>query len=163
MPASLDSFPRVTFQRERIADAWDEALPLMLANHDETGALPGCDFAPDREKFEKIDELGMIRAFTARINGVLVGYAVFIVSPHLHYRDLVWGVQDVVFVLPAHRGRAAIRFLRWQDEELAGEGVDLVYRHVEIKHDYSRTLLRMDYHAEEQRFVRDLRPTRRAS
>jgi len=155
--------PRTTFQRESVAAVWDEALPLMLVNHAETGALAGCEFDPDREKFEKLDELGMIRVFTARIDGGLVGYAAFIIGPHLHYRDTVWAIQDVVFLVPAHRGRAAIRFLRWQDDELACAGVDLVYRHVTVRNAWGRTLIRMGYHAEAQRFVRDLRLTRRAS
>lgn len=148
----------VTLARESVADIWDEALPLVIANHAETGALPASDFAPKLEVYESLEKAGILRAFTARDAAVLVGYAVFIVSPtHMHYPGTSWAMQDVLYVAPDHRGSMPLRFLKWQDGELHREGVQLVYRHNTLHRDYARLLLHLGYRAEEVRYFRDLR------
>lgn len=148
----------VTLAREAIADIWDETLPLAIANHAETGALPASDFKPRREAFEALEKLGILRAFTARDAAVIVGYAVFTVSmTHLHYPGTSWAMQDALYVAPTFRGPMPLRFLKWQDGELHREGVQLVYRHNTLHRDYARLLLHLGYRAEEVRYFRDLR------
>lgn len=144
------------FQRERIVDAWSEMTPLIRANHAETGVLDEREFAPDFDRYQHLEASGIARLFTIRDGMKLVGYAVFLVVPHLHYPDLQWALQDVLFVLPEHRGPRAIRFIRWTDEELKADGAHIVYRHVSKGRDYSRTLERLGYTAAETSFIRRL-------
>lgn len=148
----------VTLARETVAQAWDDALPLIKANHAESGALPAADFDPHRESYEALEKIGILRVFSAREAVVLVGYAVFIVSPtHMHYPKTCWAMQDVLYVDPSRRGVMPVRFLKWQDGELRSDGVDLIYRHNTLHRDYSRLLLHLGYQAEEMRYFRDLR------
>lgn len=143
------------FLRESIRAAWDEAIPLIRANHAETGALAAEEFSPDRARYEAAERAGLLAVYTARLASKLIGYAVFFVGPHLHYPKTSWAIQDVVYVAPAYRGRTAWRFLIWQDGELGRDGVRYVYRHVG-RVDYSKTLEALGYRPEETRYVRDL-------
>jgi GNAT superfamily N-acetyltransferase len=145
---------RLAFAEEKVSDAWDEAVALMRANHEETGAGDGEDFKPNRARYEEFWELGLIRAYTARWEGALVGYALFFVTPHLHYPEWLTAQQDVLYVQPSCRGRGAVRFIRWMDDSLKAEGVKLVIRAVSARLDYSRTLERMGYKPLEQVFRR---------
>lgn len=142
--------------------AWDDAISLIGSNHAETGALPDADFRPDRARYQALEQAGVTRVFTARgeASRVLVGYALFIVSPHPHYPGVVFAMQDVVYVAPAHRGAGAIAFMRFQDDVLREQGAQVVYRHVTVRRDYSRALLAMGYRPEETRFIRDFRGER---
>ena len=146
----------LAFSRERIADAWDEALPLLRANARETSILPR-EFDPDLDGILAAEAAGVLRAYTMRADGKLVGYTTFAVSPHFHFRGLIIATQDALFVSPEYRGRAALRFLRWQDDELAREGVDLIHRQVTVRRDYGRALDRIGYSPDACEWVRDLR------
>ena len=148
-----------SFQLEPVDGVWDEALPLVSRNHAESGAMPAEDFDPSREAYSNLERLGILKAFTSRDQAsVLIGYAVFIISPgHLHYPRVCWAMQDVLYVDPASRGPMTFRFMKWQDERLRDHGVHAVYRHNTMHKDYSRMLLHMGYHPEEMRYVKDLR------
>lgn len=135
----------VAFAQESFAQVWDEAEALLFANHAETGMLDHAEFEPDKERYLQIEATGMFRVFTARDQGRLVGYSLFFVSTHLHYRTKKFASPDTLFVHPDYRGLPAVRFIRWADDRLKAEGVHYVYRHVSRKKDYSRTLERLGY------------------
>lgn len=146
----------MTFQRERISDVWAEALPMLTANHAETGILTSEDFKPSKSRFEALESVNVLKLFTAREAGKLVGYALFLVVPHLHFSGKLWAQQDAMFILPEYRGFSGAKFIQYTDTELRSEGVDLVLRHVTPKLDYSRTLERMGYGHIESAYLRRL-------
>lgn len=147
---------QVKFAREFLPAFWDEAISLTKANNEETGAVPGVEFSPDKERYFETERLGFIVSFTLRVAGRLVGYCLMFVSNHLHYPSLIWAVQDTLFVSKEHRGLSAVKFIKWVDEQLKGMSINVVIRQVSSKLDYSRTLERMGYGAIETGFIRRL-------
>ena len=146
----------VKFAREKITDAWAEALPLMAAHREEVGVLDANVFDPKLETYQKLDAAGVLWCFTARVDGRLVGYSLLTVSPHLHYPLTVWANQDALFMLPKYRGMKAIWFVNWIDAELAADGIDFVCRGVTEKNDYSRSLTTLGYEQIERVYMRRL-------
>lgn len=138
-----------TFADERIRDAWREAEPLMRAHHEESGLGEPWEFCPDEDRYRKLDDAGLIRVFTARAGGRLVGYSIFLIDRHLHYGRQVWGMQDVLYMDREHRGVAAVRFMEWTEERLRAMGVQVIGRHVTTRMEYGRTLKRMGYEPRE--------------
>ena len=135
----------MTYAQERIAEVWDEAWPLIVANAHET-ALSDIPFQPNRRHYEELERLGVMRLYTARVGGVLVGYTLFLVSFHPQYAGTKMAIQEVLYMDPAHRGFGAARFIVWSDDKLKAEGAGAVMR--QVRHgaaDYGRTLERMGY------------------
>ncbi len=60
----------------------------------------------------------------------LVGYALYFVRPAPHYQSSVQAVQDVLYLARDHRGRTALKFIAWCDEQLQAEGCQCVYQHI---------------------------------
>jgi len=60
---------QLKFERAYLHDFWDEAIALTQLNHAETGGLPYEDFNPDKDKYLKIEEIGLIVSFTLRSAG----------------------------------------------------------------------------------------------
>ena len=148
----------VTLARETVASIWDEAQPLAAAHHHEVGALPDEDFEMNREDYSKLEGLGISRVFTARQDGLLIGYAVLMTSPGaLHYRRVSWATQDSLYVSPNHRGPMVLRFLLYQDLCLKADGFQAVYRHDTLTKPYGRLLLHIGYKLNDRGYVRDLR------
>ena len=143
------------FTEEKISKAWPEAIELMRANNEETGALSSQEFKPNKERYEQIEDIGMLKLYVARdLEGILRGYAIFWISPHMHYSECYWAQQDVMYMDKRYRGVAAYRFMNWIDDKLKEEGIDYVIRGVSEKNDYSRVLERIGYKKIETNFMR---------
>lgn len=146
----------LVFAHESVSETWNEAQDLIAANHHETGALPDEEFELDRSAYFKLEIAGILRLYTVRDAGKLMGYALFTVSKHSHYRNTTIARQDVLYVVPAYRGVLACRFIEWTDAQLKGEGVQRVLRHVTEKVDYSRVLEHLGYRLAEWAYLRTL-------
>lgn len=114
----------VAFAQEHIKNVFDEAQHLILANEAETGYIAK-DIVPARvapkETYLRMEDLGVTRLFTMRDHGNLVGYQVFLATPHFRYPGVKFASQDTFFVAPDHRGVSPSRFLAYADLHLSAE------------------------------------------
>lgn len=132
----------IEFARELVSDVEDEIKPLLSAHWQEIAHYLDIPLDPDWEFYRTAKT---IRVYTARANRVLVGYAVFFISPNRHYKASIQAVQDILFVLPEYRGRTGFRLIRYCDEQLKLEGAQVVYQHVKVKHDFGPLLKTLGY------------------
>jgi hypothetical protein len=135
------------FQRERLTDSlWAEALPLLFAHWKEVAHYPDLELTPDRDAYAQLEARGLVRVFTARRDGLLIGYALFIVTPNLHYKQVLQANQDVVYIQPDQRGTMPLRFLQFCEDQLFAEGCDVICQHGKAKHpQLARLLTHMGY------------------
>lgn len=121
----------ITLQRERSSDLWPEIMPLLIEHKDEIAHYQNIELDPDQLAYDQCEMMGMLRCYTARLNGVLVGYACFFVKHNMHYSKSLQAVQDVLFVTKPHRhGRVGYRLIKFSEEQLQSEGVQVVYQHL---------------------------------
>ncbi len=143
----------VSFQSEALADCWQEAIPLMLANHAETGAFSDYHFAPALEKLQRLEAAGFLRLYTARRLGALIGYQLFIVLFGINYPDNLEATCHVAYMTPGNRGFTAGKFLLWADATLFREGVYSIARQSTVKHPLGTVYKRMGYRMVEENWV----------
>lgn len=121
----------LTLQREKAYDLWSEILPLLHEHYLEITAFPDIPLDPDIDTYNQCERLGMLRCYTARLNGDLIGYACFFVKANMHYRTSLQAVQDVLFITKPHRhGRVGLGLIRYSEDELTKEGCQVVYHHL---------------------------------
>lgn len=125
----------VYFQQERSKDLWPEITPLIAQHYEEIAHHKDIPLDPDVERYNAMDDAGLLRCFTARDCGRLIGYAIFICGPNLHYKSTKIANQDVLFLAPeARNGTTAMRFFDFFEKRLAGEGWQLTMQHEKIAH-----------------------------
>lgn len=148
----------VSVYEERLSDLWDEMQDLLEAHYREISRYPDIALAPDQSRYAALEKAGRLRTYTARDEGRLVGYAVFIVTTGLHYRHSLQAKQDVIYLDPSLRGAGAgLKLLRCADEALAAEGVQVVYQHAKLAHPaLGRLLEHMGYEPVETVYTRRL-------
>lgn len=135
-----------SFQRESARALWPEIMPLLQTHWREIAHYQDIPLDPDVDQYNAADDAGMLRCFTARVDGVLVGYAIYFVRSNMHYRSSKQAVQDVLFLLPEYRkSRIGIELIKHCDEQLRGEGVQAVYQHVKQSHNFGPLLERLGY------------------
>lgn len=133
----------LTFQRERAVDLWEEAMPLFEKHYKEICHYKDLKLNPDVENYNALEEAGAIRCYTARMNGDLIGYCVWFLKYNPHYRDSLQALQDVLFLLPEYRGtRAGLKLIRYCEDRLREENVQVIYHHIKINTPHTIDLFR---------------------
>lgn len=135
---------RPIFSLEKAEDCFEEAMPLLQKHWEEIAHYKDIPLDPDFETYKNLEVLGFLRCYTARVEGKLVGYAVFIVKGALHYKTSKQAMQDILFIDPEYRGFGA-RFILWCDMKLKQEKVIIVHHHVKQKHNFGTLLEKMKY------------------
>lgn len=111
------------FAIEKLADCWDEIMVLASAHWCETeGYRHGQKYNPSFDRYNAYDTAGWLFQFTARDNGVLVGYSTMYLVPSMH-TQLLLATEDTLFIAKSHRkGRNAVRFYQYIDTEMKKRG-----------------------------------------
>lgn len=156
MIATENDHAVASFRRENVKRVWNDLLPLLALHYEELAPYKDVPLDPDKDFYLRADELGMLRVYTAREAGVLVGYAVYGVRRDVHYRALKKAEQDLLFVAPERRGRFGVRFIRWCEGQLEAEGVNLIMCHAKVHNDFGAVFERMGYRPVDTIFYRRL-------
>jgi GNAT superfamily N-acetyltransferase len=152
------STARVTFQRENLENFLDDARPLLERHWAEIAEYGDIALDPDVDRYQTLENAGCLRIYTLRLDHRLIGYAVFLLSAHLHYKSSTHAYGDVLFIDPEHRrGLLATRLIEYTETELRKDGVQVVHHHVKVQHPALGVVLgRMGYRHVEQNFQRRL-------
>ena len=135
----------------------EEVKPLLEKHWEEIAHYKDIPLDPDYELYLKMQSMGMIRAYSMRDGDAkLVGYAVYVVRPNLHYKKCLTATEDIIFVDPNKRGYGMF-LIKWCDEELKKIGVDMVLHHVKLAYDFSKALERIGYEKQDIILTRRLK------
>ncbi len=96
--------PQVHFAVESFAGVWPEAEPLTRPHWTEIAKNKRLlTLNPDLEKYERLDAGGHLLLVTARADGDLVGYFLWVIIAHPHYRHVLAAEEDLHFLSPEYR------------------------------------------------------------
>ena len=117
----------------------DELKEVIPLHYDELCITKDFPLMPDYEAYGRMYVAGLLRCITARDESGLIGYAIFIVQPHLHYKSCKTAFEDIYFLRKEHRlGRTGIRLFQFAEEALRADGVNRIIMHTKIHLDNSR-------------------------
>lgn len=153
----LDKPPVPIFAVESYADIWREVLPLAERHYAEVTAFPDLALNLMTDTYERLHAAGVLRMFTARIAGELVGYCSMALARSPHTGEQI-AREDGIYVAPEHRGGtgAGVMLIRLSDERLAAEQVKVVHRTIKVAHDHGAVLARQGYAPIETTYARRL-------
>jgi hypothetical protein len=150
----------VSFAWDLVDDAWHDVLPLVRAHNKECGLLPDLECTPQIQHYLEAERRGYLRLYVMRNDTEAVGYGVFYVMATPQYSGaFVVVAQEAVYVDPRFRGRAALRFLRWQEKMLEEDEAKpvAIVRASSTATNSTRVLTSMGYAVREVHMVRYLR------
>jgi GNAT superfamily N-acetyltransferase len=121
---------------ETLGEVRDECDDIIAAHWREIAVWQDIPLDPDWPTYENLSKAGMLVIYTVRTEeGKLVGYAVFVMRRHLHYKGHNWAINDIVFVHPDYRdGRIGRRLVQFWDEDLATRNINVVHVNVKTAH-----------------------------
>ena len=152
-----DGRPFYTYSRIAIGAALGELQELTAREYDEVGQKDLNRLNIDWKRYCELDAAGKLATFIAKRNGVIVGYACFVVQTHIHYQDALVAANSAVYVVPEVRaGRIVLKLLRFAEMGLKAKGVKKIYYHVKREKDFGRLLEHLGYRDAERMFAKVL-------
>ncbi|CAB4165197.1 hypothetical protein UFOVP821_25 [uncultured Caudovirales phage] len=135
------------YSLENYEQVRDEIEDLIEMHWREIAHWHDIPLKPDWAAYERLAAQGALRVYTVRTaTSRLIGYAVFFVRHNVHYSTSLQAVQDILFLLPAHRGAAVgAGLVQYAEDDLRTLDVQVVYHHVKHAFDFGPMLERMGY------------------
>lgn len=135
------------YQIETVRSLFGEIEPLLeshyteIARHKDKIALN-----PDWDRYFHLDDAGAVHCVTARSDGKLIGYFISFVLPHIHYKDHLMSMNDILYISPEHRkGTTAFKMFQYAEKTLRDKGVTKIHVNTKIANDFSPLLERLGY------------------
>jgi hypothetical protein len=149
----------MTFQVERWRDFYPEAKPLMQRHWDEIGLDHGnVVLDMDLERYQQMDDSGLLHILAAREGGALVGYFLAFILPHIHYRTSgLMAFTDFYYLEPDVRsGPNGIRLFIEAETSLAARGVLKAYISTKVHHDIGALFEALGWQLTDRAFTKRL-------
>lgn len=148
----------VTFHVETWQTFYPAVLPLFQAHWQEVALHQDrIPLVVDAARYQSLSDADILLIVTARAAGVLVGYWMGFVLPHLHYADTLHATMDIVYVQPAYRkGFLAWRLFKYVEARCQARGVVRVSQGTKVHAglDLSRLYTRLGYEHTENHFTK---------
>ena len=133
------------FKEETVADCWDEFPELGRLHREEVRGADD-DSWPSQDWYIARNEDEDLKLFTARSNGVLVGYCVMMMGGDVKRSEELCATQDVLFLHADHRaGLAGVRFIKYVENQMAEAGVGWLYQSATPGNNFGKILERIGY------------------
>lgn len=112
----------ITYQEEAVdRDFIEEIKPIVEKHSAEIDRyLDKIELSPAYDKYIELYQNGLLHCYTVRDDGILIGYYVSIILPHMHYSKDLYAINEILYVDPDYR-----------KSEVAGEmfsRVESIYR-----------------------------------
>ena len=114
-------------------DGWLENLTelkeIIKDHYEELSVTKTFPLDPDWEAYKQLLDIGRLKFITCKDDGKLVGYIIFFISPHLHYKSCLTAFEDIYFLKKEYRkGRTGIRMFQFAEKVMKELKVDrLIY------------------------------------
>ncbi len=133
--------------KENYFDVIEEGKRILPEHKEELAIYQDIPLNPDYEVYETLARKGMMALYTVRVGGEMVGYAVYFVRKHHHYKDHVWAISDIILVRKPYRnfgfGNALFAFI---EQDLKAIGADVMHTMTKSMHKELAYLLQMRKH-----------------
>jgi len=123
---------KITYQQEDLSDIKFEIQPLLYQHWQEIAMYKDkIDLEPDWARYDELAESGKLHIVTVRDDGELVGYYVTVITKGLHYKNTVYGINDILLLKPEYRNLGVGKNLfKFAEDLLRMEGVTVMTVHM---------------------------------
>jgi GNAT superfamily N-acetyltransferase len=135
------------YAREDLSSVKEEAQSL-IKNHWEEIAVNKTKIKlnPDWDVYETLHQAKQLGIYTARKDGILVGYFVVVASPNPHYKDHIFAVNDILYLSPEHRkGFVGAKLIKFAEKELKELGVSVLVINTKVHKPFDSLMERLGF------------------
>lgn len=143
----------ITYKIKTVEECFDDVEKLFQEHYEELSVTKQYKLNPDYDIYKQ--NSSRIKVVICEDNDETIGYIVFFVSPHLHYKDCLMAVEDIYYLKNEYRkGSTGIKMFRFAEEYLKSVGVNMIKYSTKVHLDNSRIFEYLDYAFTEKVFIK---------
>jgi len=121
-------------------DSWlenlDELKEIIKDHYEELSVTKAYPLDPDWDAYKQILDAGRLKFVTCKKDGKLIGYIIYFVMPHLHYKTCLTAFEDIYFLKKEYRkGRVGIRLFQYAEKMLKEQGINRIIYNTKVHSD----------------------------
>ena len=134
------------FTEVSFGEVYEDLLPMFEDHYQEIARYKDIPLDPDVDRYLMIEENEGLKMYVMFDSQGPQGYALFFVSPHIHYKGSLQAMQDVLYIQSKHRKTGiGSQFISYCDDELRKYGVQIVHQHSKAAKDFGSSLVKLGY------------------
>jgi len=146
----------ITFQEEHYTQFFTkEFMELYKIHWREIGSFDKqkIKLSPDWEVYRAIGKQNKLITFTIRDENTLIGYNVFMITNHHHYKSTIIAENDILYLHPEYRkGFTGYKFMKYCIEDLKNK-VDIIILSVKASHSFEAITKRLGFTLMDHKFI----------
>lgn len=96
--------PTYALEVETLEKCVPDIQHMFVAHHGESEVLQDkLSFEVDWAQYRTAEQLGILRCYILRKDGIAIGYAWFTLHTHAHHKGEIFAVNDSLYLLPVER------------------------------------------------------------
>jgi GNAT superfamily N-acetyltransferase len=142
-------------RKESVVDNLGVIQPLIEAHHNEV-MIPFDAPSVSYEQYMALESHSLLHGIFAYLGDCIVGYVAFVISKHIHYKEVSVAQVTAIYVDPKHRGRLGLKLIKAAESEAKNAGANSMLWGVGYESRAAQTFERMGYSKRDISFVREL-------
>jgi len=145
----------ITYQEEAYSKCIDELKAIYPEHYEELAVTKEFPLEMDYETYDLLDKNGRISIITARKDLELIGYIIFFISRHLHYKSCVVAHEDIYYLKkPYRKGRIGIKLFQYAEQAMREKKIDRIVYGTKVYLDNSKLFEYLGYRFYEKLYTK---------
>lgn len=146
------------YQAEFIKDILPEVAPLIKEHWEELTKYRDIPLNPNFEQYIQLQNANSLLFVTVRDKGKVIGYCSHFIYYHMHSKDHVCAIHDLIFISKQYRnGFIARKLIRASEEILRHIGVSFMTLTMNSDKPFERLAISCGFEEHERVFSKNLR------
>lgn len=121
-------------------ELWQESYDTHAPKH------PDMPLQPNHHAYRALEAGGILQIVTARDDGVMVGYVIATVYPHMHHASTLWGNVDSFYLRAgSRRGRIGIDLVKEGIKHMKAAGARRITFAIDVANDSGALFRRLGF------------------
>jgi GNAT superfamily N-acetyltransferase len=123
-------------------DDWFENLSdlkeIIKYHYEELSVSKEFPLDPDWDVYKVLADGKKLKFITCKEDEKLIGYIIFFVNPHIHYKTCLTAYEDIYFLKKEYRkGRTGLKMFQFAEKLLKEQGVQRIIYNTKVHSDNS--------------------------
>ena len=135
----------ITYQRESFSQFISDGKELFaIHNQEVVTQVDGIPLDVNYRAYFKLEEMEKLEVHTVRDDGKLIGYSLWMLHYHIHYKTSLTANSTLIYVKPEYRkGLLGYKLIKWSIGKIKERGVQRILMGIKPEHDFSKILERL--------------------
>lgn len=128
----------IVYKEDSWLDNLNELKEIIKDHYEELSVTKEFPLDPNWDAYLDILNAGKLRYITCKDDGKLIGYIIYFIMPHLHYKTCLTAFEDIYFLKKEYRkGRTGLKMFQFAEKILKEQGIQRVIYNTKVHQDNS--------------------------